>query len=371
MPALLLDLGATSLSNTKLRSFSYSKLTSQFLLNCLEKDSTTLWSIGLGEPAAQLHRLPSNLEVEDAVWLNEKGAARSGWVGREVRVHNLAGSLAASPESADVFLHADVGLATVAPETPKVFFVGMISNEPAHGLWQYDLASKRLSCVVPGAAVSSSWAHRIDPVATAIKTASGGRLKCEVYKPADFDSRQKGKYPLVIGDTFFGSIVNGAHGRLWIPALVANGAYVVFVSRSSWSKDIEKWGDDVSALYDKMLENPEIDKNRIYVFGASEETRYMSDYLTSSPRKWAGVIFLNPIQLPDLSKLQSQHAPRMLISTGELEGRGDEFKRYQGDALRFGNLVDLFIASGQGHHFIGDNAQQERTRAIANFIFDE
>jgi pimeloyl-ACP methyl ester carboxylesterase len=250
--------------------------------------------------------------------------------------------------------------------------IGTVSNEPSAGLWQCDLATAQSRCVIPYAAYPSPYATRKGHGSGSVRLPSGGDLNYDIFQPAHLDRRISHKYPLIIGDTYFGNVVNGAHGRLWIPAVAACDAYVVIVNRRDWANGIEQWGEDVMAVYRHLLDNPNIDKNRVYLFGVSAETQYLSDFVVQSPGLWKGVILLNPTGLPDFSKSPPfQQRPQFLLSVGGLEGEDARLKQYQEEALKYGATVDFIIHPGEGHHLIGNAAQLQRTTALVHFIFEE
>jgi predicted esterase len=160
-----------------------------------------------------------------------------------------------------------------------------------------------------------------------------------------------------------------------VPNIATCGAFVVIIDRAGWFKGIEQWGENVLGVTQKLAQNPSIDAGRIYLFGASAETAYMSNVLTNSAGLWKGAIFLNPTGLPDFSKspnpLSVQPRPRILISAGAEERPEQFFKQYQTAALDSGVLVEYVIHPGESHHLIGNAAQFERSKAIMHLIFEE
>jgi len=248
--------------------------------------------------------------------------------------------------------------------------LGTLTNEPSAGIWQYDLTTSRLKVVVDASEYPSSYAKNVTSFESFFQLPGGGEICCTVYPPANFDYRKK--YPLVLGDTYFGSVLNGAHGRLWVPAVANGGAFVVIVNRWSWFGDIENWERNVMLAYRNFTHDPRIDSSQVYLFGASAETPYLSQCLARSPGLWRGAIFLNPSGLSDFSNSpRFQTRPRILISAGGEEHEEDRLKKYQADVLKDGVLVDFISHPGEWHHLVGNDAQLARTRAIMHFIFEE
>jgi hypothetical protein len=368
-PTLLLDSQIMQSANTTLQSFSYSKETKQFLLSCTQDGKDVLYQVSAEDPSSGLQPITLTAPIQNAVWLNDSD--HDGWVGQQN--NSLMIQENASPVPMGYLSHANIDSFTMAPNGRQVFLLGTVSNEPSAGIWQYDLISTQLQCVVPYSDHPSPYVGRVDHLNKSVQLPSGDILDYDIFMPNDFYKHPHRKYPLVIGDTYFGNIVNGAHGRLWVPAIAACDAYVVIVNRRNWNDGIQQWGDDVMAVYNQLLENRlGIDKHRVFLFGVSAETEYVSEFATKSPGLWRGILFLNPTGLPDFSRSpKKQQRPGILISAGSEEHEEDRFKKYQADALMSGALVEFTIGAGQGHHFVGNAAQLERTKAMVHFIFDE
>jgi len=147
----------------------------------------------------------------------------------------------------------------------------------------------------------------------------GQRRDYYLYPPANFNPHGHKKYPLVIGNTLF---VNGdplyqerPHGPLWVQALANGGAFVVVVDRQIWSVGIEQWAENVMPMYRGIIQNPAVDRDRVFLFASSGESQYLSQLLATNSGPWKGIMLLNPGNLPDLDHLPySQPIPKILIS---------------------------------------------------------
>jgi hypothetical protein len=311
--------------------------------------------------------VPASAGVSNAVWA---GASPDGWVGR------LGNFLQVEPDShADpvrILPRASIDSFQVSGDGRQIFVVGTTKNEASAGLWHYDLASAQLSCVVPCSDFPSPYAVQQIHATDSVRLPSGETLGYDIFPPAHLFHHPHAKYPLVLGDTYFGNVVNGAHGRLWIPALSACDCYVVVVNRRNWGDGIDRWGEDVMAVYQQLMANPNIDKSQVYLFGVSAETQYLSQFVERMPAPWRGIIFLNPTGLPNFSGTPMfQHRPKIFISAGGDEWDLPRFPRFQSESLKSGVVVEYFISPGEGHHFVGNAAQLLRTTAMAHFIFEE
>lgn len=266
-----------------------------------------------------------------------------------------------------LFPRGNIGWFKVTLDRKDVLFWGNISNEPAAGIWRYDLASGELRPIIPGSEHPSAAAKKIAPYNGSIRLPSGRNVNCTIYPPANVDRHKK--YPLVIGDTL---ISDPIHGQWLQSGIAACGAYVVLVDRPSWYKEIKNWEENVRAVYGTLKQDPCIDLNRVYLFGASAETQYMSECLEKTPGLWRGAIFLNPSLLPDFAKSPPfQARPKILISAGGEEQEDERFKRFQREAEQSGVLVETIIHPSETHRMVGTAGKLARLQMIAQFIFEE
>ena len=256
------------------------------------------------------------------------------------------------------------------PGSNQLLMFGTVADEPAAGIWQRDLDTGHWQSVVSCFGDTPEKVQTVNRFQAGIQLPSGRVLNCSIYPPPNFDRHKK--YPLLLGDTQFGVVVNGAHGRFWVQDVAACGAFVVFVNRETWFGGIEKWEQEVRGVYEHLINDPCLDASQVYLFGASAETPYLSQCIEKTPGLWKGAIFLNPTALPHFSRSSLLASPpKILISAGGLEHEEDRFKQFQMDALQSGVMVEYSIAPGETHHFVGNAAQTQRTEDIMRFIFEK
>jgi hypothetical protein len=260
------------------------------------------------------------------------------------------------------------------PEDNQLLIGGAFNSEPCEAIWQFDLLSTRLRPLIPYSDHPSIYAKDVSPFYGSVELPSGRKLNYLLYMPAAFDRHKT--YPLVIGCSPLWNI-NNCHNpgnRPWSPGMVASyGAFVVCVDRPGWYDGIEHWSENVMGVYQDLIQNACVDKNRVFLFGSSAETAFLSQLLEKSPGLWQGAILLNPGQLPDFSNGSRlfQHRPKILITAGSEEHEDAKFKEYQLDSLKSGVVVEFVIHEGEGHHLVGNAASLERNRALMRFIFQK
>jgi hypothetical protein len=350
---------------TGLTGFSYSRVTGQFLLTKLENGRSSLWRF---DPATNDPTpIAEAVNIVSPQWLGDNGC---GYACSNAGTNAVVLEAPRGGQKFTLPVPGNLRWFQATPEGDKLLILGTFSNEPAEAVWQYDLATGKLRPLVPGSDHPSALAQNLEPSQTTLRLPSGRNVKCTLYAPPQLDAHKK--YPLVLGYTHFGTFADGAFGRMWLPALAACGAYVVVVDRASWDGGIENWGENVGGAYQTLIQNPHIDAGRVYLFAASKETHYLSEFVTQAPSRWRGLILLNPSELPDFAgtpRLGSK--PKILISAGAEEHEETRLINYQDDSLKSGVMVDTEVAAGESHMFVGNLAQLERTRAMMHFIFEE
>jgi hypothetical protein len=255
---------------------------------------------------------------------------------------------------------------SVAPAGDRMLLVGTVSNEPAPGIWQCDLKTGELQNLVAYSGRPCPDATR-GPVLRSYVRPNWPELSCVIYPPPKVERGRK--YPLIISDTV---IADALHGPMFQSGIAGAGAYVAITERIYWPTGIEQWATNVLHLYDDLKQDPTVDRQRIYLFAASAETRYLGELIAKTPGPWRGLILLNPSMLPDFSKAPLlQPRPKILIVAGGQEREEQRFQKYQQDSLSAGVLVDYLIGAGETHRYVGKTAKRERAEAVEKFIFEE
>ena len=319
--------------------------------------ATTLWNYDLN---GTLDVVAKGISLQSPQWV---ATHRLAFLRSQSGHQSLVLYDAAQAAAVSLFPHGDIRWFTAAGRPDQLLFFGSVSNEPANGLWLYNLASQRLQSLVAYSDQPAMAARKVVPFSVNLKPG----VNCLVYPPSKISRTQK--YPLVITDTL---TYDPIHGPMFQSGLADCGAYVAIVERNSWYGGIDQWPTNVLELYHKLKSDPAIDANRIYLYGASAETRYLSELVEATPGLWRGIILLNPSQLPDFSKSSLlQKRPRILISAGSEEHAEERLKNYQTKALQWGVIVDYWIAPGEAHRFIGKAAKQPRLQKVRQFVFEE
>jgi hypothetical protein len=232
-----------------------------------------------------------------------------------------------------------------------LLFTGDLPGQPV-GLWQYNIQSGISRYLASGLKHPLVHASIVVPRSGAITNALGKQMSYHVWEPVKVDAGEK--YPLIITQTTYG----------WSPyqqMAAQEGYYFATVARPYWSdKTIYNWPADVMALYTMMAKNPNVDTNRVFLFGMSWDTDFLSQLVSEKPDLWKGAILITPSTVPDLS---SWHNPKIFIVAAKNQaGEIDRLTKYQDAAAELGIPVKLFLQKGAEH--ISRSVATERVRAV-------
>lgn len=254
----------------------------------------------------------------------------------------------------------------MSPDQKQVFLLGTISNEPAPCIWRCDVASNGWHLVISSSEYASPEVQKV-VASHGTLAVPGGQETYTIFRPGNFNPHRK--HPLLIGDT---DISTSIYGEPFMTGVAACGAVVAVVERPNWIPRIELWAQNVQALYNQIKNDPSVDTRRVYVFGVSAETYYLSQMIVTNPAPWRGVMLINPSVLPDFSKSPwFQMRPKVLLDDGGEQHRENGFRRFQRDGLNYGVVAEYYLHPGETHRFVGSTARLERVREEMRFIFEE
>jgi hypothetical protein len=244
-----------------------------------------------------------------------------------------------------------------------VYVVSSLNDQPP-GIWKCDVASGAIECVVPNVEKPFRYVLNSHIAVEAITNGTGEKLTCYLLAPAHQTGRPK--HPLVIG-----ILGNQEMGFTWSAnheAIANCGAYFVSVDRQQ--RAYSKWADDAFAAYEALIKRPEIDANKVYLYGDSAGTSTVYELLERNPKLWRGVILFSPTRFPDPSHFPSL---RIFIDNGGADPNfGQQGMKvpmdFQDNAAQVGIPVTLIIHPGLGHIFRMPAGERERMREALIFL---
>jgi predicted esterase len=351
-----------------IRHISYSKYKDAFLLvkNTNRLAASSLIVFKNETNGSVINELTLKSPVLDAQWIDK---------GKEYAYVSAEGDhtvLTIKRETGDLvntfFAAGQVWNIFCDGENSSVYALAAKTNEPA-GIWQCKAGSDDTSCIV------SPWGNRdvefhFQPALKGqAEYLQAGRHNAtfDLVPPANF-SRQK-KYPLVIGTAGY-EWTPIAHG-VYAQCLANSGAYVALVNYR-WNQNrpetVLNYTNNVLAVYNQLIRNPNIDRNRVFLFGFSTGTVVVGELVKDFPGRWRGIMLFNPTQLPEERNGMTM---RVLATGGSGEMEEDRFQRYQEQLLKVGIPMDWYIDANSGHVPRNKTAMYERALSMADMVFEE
>ena len=238
-----------------------------------------------------------------------------------------------------------------------LYFTGNPANE-LPGIWQYDIKSKVVRCLVPGLKGDFKYAKIFTPLVGICTNALGKQISYHLWEPVNVSPGRK--YPLIIGQTHY----------VWssYQQVAANeGYYYATADRVTWADNIDNWPEDVLGLYETLVKNPNIDTNRVFLYAFSAESDDANQVLAVKPDLCKGVILFVPGALPVLS---NAHPLKTFIIGGMDDDliRPEWYTNYQDAAARVGIPVRLVLQNGAQHIPRSVATEREGARQFARFL---
>jgi hypothetical protein len=246
---------------------------------------------------------------------------------------------------------------TFALSGDHLYVAGSVGGEPA-GIYDYDASSGELRFVISSVKSPLHYAKSVSPIDGVLTNEQGRLISYHLWRPAAIALQKK--YPLIIGQTPY----------IWMPfpqIAASQGYCFVFIERPDWFGGLENWSDDVMAVHHRLAEDPNVDTDRVFLYGASAETAYIGQLLEEKPDLWRGVITFSPSGLPNLS---TTRVSSMLIVVGKEEGEAvtQRWLKYQDDAASIGIRINLVFQNGAQHISRSITTELERAENLAKFL---
>ncbi|HEY3760369.1 MAG TPA: hypothetical protein VGN23_01295 [Verrucomicrobiae bacterium] len=196
------------------------------------------------------------------------------------------------------------------------------------------------------------------------------REKFMLIPPADF-SRHK-KYPLIIG--LQGYDWMNVPQATYCQALANSAAYVALTGYHYKKEDsLESLlanTNKVLAIYNQMIQNPNVDPNRVYLFAFSSSSIVMNKLIEAYPGRWRGVMLFNPAS--DLPMPDTGPVPALLVTAGSDEDwLSQELASYQITMAKAGVPMDWYVHSGEGHIERAKDVMYQRSLLMHKMIFGD
>lgn len=276
----------------------------------------------------------------------------------------LYGVAALSEKERLIYRAGQIMNITSDDRTTSIHMLGAKVSEPA-AVWRCDISS--------GATESLATPHGdsnfpFRPVVyQAAPYGNKNSAKYEFVPPANFERGKK--YPLVIG--LGGYEWSPIAHAIYAQCIANKGAFVAFVNYR-WNQRLPETiyahTNNVLAVYHQLVKNPNIDTNRVYLFGFSAGTLVVGEVVKMRPGICRGLMLFNPSWLPEA---QAGLTQRVLATAGSDENAETRFSRYQAELAKVGIPMEWHVQENTQHVPRNQTAMFDRTIWMAEMVFEK
>ena len=232
---------------------------------------------------------------------------------------------------------------SVSPGRDKIYAVASFRYK-ALSIWEYDTVDKSSRDVLVRKEAATSASQTVLPVPSSTINSDRETVEYYLVPPAKLVSSKK--YPAVL-DLY---PVNRYDQNVQI---LANAGIFYYAANRYGLNDwkLVAKPEDILAVYNNLIKNPNVDTNRIYICGRSYSTMAVTTMVNEHPDFWHGVILFSPIDLPTIPKKAAKY-PNFFIAIGDEDDPNYQTKanRLWEDACR--QLVPARIHyEHTGHNF--------------------
>jgi predicted peptidase len=211
--------------------------------------------------------------------------------------------------------------------------------------------------------------HFQPAIVSETKFGKGVREKYTLISPAGF--LRQNKYPLIIGMQGYDWMTVG-HAT-YSQAMANSGAYVALTGYhyTHQSEDeLLAYTNDVLAVYNQMMKNPNVDTNRVYIFAFSSSTLVVNELIKEYPGRWRGIMLFSPTaQLPEPEENMTMQA---LITAGSDEDYlWKKYPAYQENLDKVGIPMTWYVHPDSGHIERSQNTMYKKALLMGNMVFNQ
>lgn len=266
-------------------------------------------------------------------------------------------------EVTNLFVQGSVSSFKVSASGDKIYAAASEGIEP-QGVWEYNLNTHALRCVVPGTTNQFVLSHLSEPREYKVESTGGVRVTYFIYPPptgtnaVSLEIGNLKKHPVFI------NLPPGSDQaqKVWIAhsQLLANlGSYVVDVNYrgcdgygkayADLKNDDAGAAEDVMNVYRELLKDPAIDPKAITIGCRSSGVAIVSELLQQAPELWSAVLLDHPGGGIDYESLDPKKVPPLLITTGDQDPNLPWVNQFVSWAKSNGVKTKLIIEMNSGH----------------------
>ena len=239
-----------------------------------------------------------------------------------------------------------------------VYVTGEEINEPP-AIWRYNVSDQTLNSEVSSMDRPFRYAKNVTALHGVVTNAQGVTVDYYLCPPVNFSPARK--YGLLFAFS----------ANQWRPnqeAVPNAGAYFAYLQQTTSRNQVA----DTLAVMDTLVQNPNVDTNRLYISGNSAAASTAVQLLVLRPDLWRGAVLWSALSFPDVYRIR---ASRILMDSGSddaylaKEGGVKKLTEFQDAAARAGVSVTLAVHAGAPHIYRSTTLETERIKEMLDYLF--
>lgn len=286
-------------------------------------------------------------------------------------------------EHVDLFTQGSVVSYAASPDGNRLYVHAAQGDEP-HGIWEYDLTTKQLRPISGVMQQPFEAAEVIAPEELRITSFDGKEIPAYFFTPpmALQSAKEEGgfferrmKYPAVIYIPPNSAQMQRSYGPR--SQLLANiGFYFLAVNYrgvDGYGRDYANSYDpptaakDILAAYDWLIENPNINRNNIFIFSMSGGTPICRELLATEPDLWRGIAIDKPGSLSIDPRFIPRKMPKLFLITGGEDPAMPSVRRFADWAEKNDVDLQLEIYEDAAHITFDLESRKRSQKEVAEF----
>lgn len=372
---------------TGLKWVNYSVETSNFIF-CSRPNSSNWRYLYQYDPTLQKLTQLSHEDTYNGQWL--LGGEGFAYVINTNDSFHLAVQTATKTGNTNLFTQGNLEFYKSTPKGDKVYAAASLGYEP-QGIWEYTVTNQMLRKIVEGNSKPFEVSQVVQPRAVSLKSFDGVMTPCIFFAPVGLTNlgvairhtlaekfRPNVKYPAIIyvppGSSQFQRRFDRQaqiFANLGFHYAVINyrgcDGYGAEYKNLANSRDAAR---DVLNLHETLAADPSVDPKNIFLTTSSAGMAVVSELLAMRPELWAGVVLDKPGSGPDVSRLDPNKLPPMLMVMGGLDQGFDSMNAFVSWAKT--NQVDISsLIFTNGVHGVFNLAERRETlRRMSDFFIE-
>ena len=305
-----------------------------------------------------------------------RGGTGFAYVGNISNRFYLAVRSSQGNEDTNLFEGGSVVNFAAAPSGNRIYATAAFGMDP-HGIWEYDLDTKKLRQLVSGAPSSFDTNKIIMPVEARYKSPDSVDVPCFVLSPESSQSTKK--HPVIVylpPSTWQFQKTFDLQSQLFARL----GFYYVAINYrgcDGYGRDYASLNDPVVAAQDVLgilkelaAKNDSFDLKSVFLCSQSSGEGLVNELITQQPAAWRGAILDHPSGFNYADRIKPESLPPILVISGDQDRFLPGLQHFEAWAKTNDARVSLIVQTNTGHLNWKVSENLNTSRKMVEFVFE-